>query len=269
MTPPRLGRSDLVLSHFSLPLTTPFPERVAAAAEAGFAGIGWYVADYVRHLEQGWTDDAILAVLREHEVVLHEVDAIRLDRMDLLEPAIHLATLTGAHHLQMQGDRPGTVDEAAAVISGVADRLAPAGVGVAIEFVGNTNVTSAADALELAERTGRDAVGVQVDVWHHVRGVDDWSQLEALPLERIASVQLDDGPIVPIDPDYRTDTVRHRCVPGEGEFDLARFLATVHPPASTLPLSLEVIDDDLLQLQPSVAARRIADATRALVDSLG
>ena len=93
-----------------------------------------------------------------------------------------------------------------------------------------------------------------------MRGANDWSLLEALPLERIASVQLDDGPIVPIDPDYRTDTVRHRCVPGEGEFDLARFLATVHPPASTLPLSLEVIDDDLLQLQPSVAARRIADA---------
>jgi sugar phosphate isomerase/epimerase len=264
----RLGRSDLVLSHFSLPLTTPFPDRVEAAAEAGFAGIGWYVADYVRHLDQGWTDDRLLGMLRDHDVMLHEVDAIRLDRLDLLEPAIHLATLVGAHHLQMQGDRPGTVDEAVTVITTVADRLAPEDVGVAIEFVGNTNVRTATDALELAERTGRDNVGVQVDVWHHVRGADDWSLLDRLPLERIASVQLDDGPIEPIDADYRIDTVRHRCVPGEGEFDLARFLATVHPQASTLPLSIEVIDDDLMQLQPSVAARRIAEATRTLVDSL-
>lgn len=77
------------------------------------------------------------------------------------------------------------------------------------------------------------------------------------------SVQLDDGPVAPVDADYLTDTVHHRCVPGAGEFDLRRFLSIVHPPAATLPLSLEVIDDDLLTLSPSEAARQIADGTRA------
>jgi sugar phosphate isomerase/epimerase len=261
----RLGRDDLVLSHFSLPRDTPFPERVAAAAAAGFAGIGYFVNEYVRLRAEGWTDERFQAVLDEHGVVLHEVDALPLDRLEHLDAAVHLATTFGAHHLQVQGNRPGTVDEAAEVIAGIADRVAAAGVQVAIEFLPSNNVPTAADALELAERTGRANVGVQVDVWHHVRGANDWSMLEALPLERIVSVQVDDGPLAPVLPDDLADTVHHRCPPGEGEFDLARFLAVVHPPASTLPLSLEVIDDDLLALAPAEAARRIADATRQVL----
>ena len=42
-----LGPADLVLSHYSLPRGTSLAERVAAASAAGFAGIGWHVADYV------------------------------------------------------------------------------------------------------------------------------------------------------------------------------------------------------------------------------
>jgi sugar phosphate isomerase/epimerase len=76
------------------------------------------------------------------------------------------------------------------------------------------------------------------------------------------SVQIDDGPIDPVDADYLTDTVHHRRVPGASEFDLQCFLSIVHPPGSTLPLSLEVIDDDLLALSPLDAARRIAEGTR-------
>ncbi len=155
------------------------------------------------------------------------------------------------------------------MIANIADRVAPAGVNVAIEFLGCNNIATAADALELADRSRRPNVGVQVDVWHHVRGANDWALLDALPPERIMSVQIDDGPIEPVDPDYLIDTVHHRRVPGAGEFDLQRFLSIVHPPGSTLPLSLEVIDDDLLALSPSDAARRIADGTRGALAAFG
>jgi sugar phosphate isomerase/epimerase len=262
--PLRLGHDDLVLSHFSLPRDTPFVDRVAAAAEAGFAGIGWYVGDYVRHRDEGWSDRDVQRVLDEHRVVLHEVDALPLDRLGFLDDAVHLATSFGAHHLQVQGDRPGTVEDAAAAIAVIADRVASAGVRVAIEFVGNKNIRTAADALELTELSGRENVGVQVDIWHHVRGASDWSMLESLPPARIVSVQFDDGPLLPVYPGYTEDTVRSRTVPGEGEMDVARFLRTVHPPTCRLPLSLEVISDELLALPVREAARRIAEATRAV-----
>ena len=39
---------DLVWSHFSRPRFGQFDERVAAAAAAGYAGIGLYVYEYAR-----------------------------------------------------------------------------------------------------------------------------------------------------------------------------------------------------------------------------
>jgi sugar phosphate isomerase/epimerase len=264
-----LGPADLVLSHYSLPRGTPLDERVAAATAAGFAGIGWHVADYVALRQSGGTDDDVRRALDAHGMVLHEVDALALDRLGNLDAAIHLATTIGAHHLQVQGNRPGTAEDAAGVIRDIADRLAPAGVNVAVEFLGCNNITTAADALELAERTGRANVGVQADIWHHVRGANDWGLLERVPPERIIAVQLDDGPIEPVDADYLTDTVHHRCIPGEGEFDLRRFLSIVHPAGSTLPLSLEIIDDDLAAMSPFESAQRIADGTRATLAILG
>ena len=264
-----LGPGDLVLSHYSLPRGTPLADRAAAAAAAGFAGIGWHVTDYVALRGRGGTDDEVREILDSHGVVLHELDALALDRLGNLDPAIQLAKALGVHHLQVQGNRPGTVSEAADVIATIADRVAPAGVNVAIEFLGCNNIATAADALELADRSARPNVGVQVDIWHHVRGANDWSLLEALPPERIMSVQIDDGPIEPVDNDYLTDTVHHRRVPGAGEFDLQRFLSIVHPAGSTVPLSLEVIDDDLFALSPDEAARRIADSTRRTLSAFG
>lgn len=267
--PNRLAHGDLVLSHFSLPRDTPLVDRVEAAAAAGYAGIGWFVADYVAHLERGWTDGKIARLLDDHGLVLHEVDALPLERLTHEDAAVHLATAFGANHLQVQGDRPGSVGEAADTIARIADRVAPYDVRVAIEFVGNKNIASAADAWDLTVRAARSNVGVQVDIWHHVRGANDWSMLERLPSDRIVSVQFDDGPLAPMDPDYTFDTINYRCVPGEGEFDVDRFLHTVYPPECSLPLSLEVISAELLALPVREAARRMADATRGVLERRG
>ena len=56
---------------------------------AGFAGIGWHVADYVALRHGGGTDDEVREILDSHGIVLHEVDALALDRLGNLEPAVH------------------------------------------------------------------------------------------------------------------------------------------------------------------------------------
>ena len=261
----RLHHGDIVLSHFSLPLTTPFPERVAAAASAGFDGMGWYVRDYVDHLDRGWTDERLGNVLADHDMIIHEIDSLPLERLALKDAAIHMARLFGARNLQVQGDYPTTEPDAAAEIARIADAVAPFDINVSIEFVGNKNIRSADDALRLADMSGRPNVGVQVDIWHHVRGANDWPMLERLDHRRIVSVQFDDGPVAPIDPDYTRDTVLYRCPPGEGEMDVDRFLRTVYPASLDLPLSMEVISAELNAVPVEVAARRIADATRAVL----
>ena len=263
----RLGRGDIVLSHFSLPRNTPFEDRLRAAANAGFDGIGWFVADYVKHRELGWTDAEIINALDDHNLVLHEIDAIPLVRLDHADVGVHMVNTFGAHHLQVQGNRPESFDESVAIVQRLSDGVAPSGGWIAIEFVGNMNIRTAADALEIALATERANVGVQVDIWHHVRGANNWNMLEEVPVNRLASVQFDDGQIVPVLADYTEDTIRFRKLPGEGEFDIDRFLATVYPTSVDLPLSVEVIAEDLMALGVEAAAQRMADATRRALAS--
>lgn len=264
----RLGHGDLVLSHFSLPRDTPFTDRLRAAAGAGFNGIGWFVGDYLKHIELGWTDNDIQEALDDHGLVLHEVDAIPLVRLAHAEAGVHMVNVFEAHHLQVQGDRPDSFDDAVLIVADLADRVSDSGGSVAIEFVGNMNIRTAADAFEIAEATDRENVGVQVDIWHHVRGANDWAMLEDLPHDRIASVQFDDGPLQPVLVDYTEDTVRFRRLPGDGEFNILRFLSTVYPSTVDLPLSIEVIADDLMVLGVDEAAYRMASATRAVLARL-
>ena len=258
----RLGHGDIVLSHFSLPRNTSFEDRLRAAANAGFDGIGWFVADYVKHRELGWTDADIINALHDHGLVLHEVDAIPLVRLDHAEVGIHMVNTFGAHHLQVQGNRPESFDESVAIVRRLADGVGLSGGWIAIEFVGNMNIRTATDALEIALATERVNVGVQVDIWHHVRGANNWEMLEAVPVDRLTSVQFDDGSIVPVLDDYTEDTIRFRKLPGEGEFDITRFLAAVYPTSVDLPLSVEVIADELMELGVDEAAQRMAEATR-------
>lgn len=262
-----LGHGDVVLSVYSLARSVTLDDRLRSAAAAGFSGVGLHVADYVTAREEGRTDAEIHRLLSRYDMVLHEVDALALDRLENLDAAVHMVNEFGAHHLQMQGNRPGTVEEAAEVVAGAAERVAGAGGSVAVEFLGCNNIATAADALHIVELSGQRNVGVQVDIWHHVRGANDWSLLESLPSDRVASVQINDGPLHPCVDDYLDDTRHHRCLPGDGEFDLARFLGLMYPSTCDLPLSVEVLDDDLMALSPQRAAEAMAHATRRVMDS--
>jgi sugar phosphate isomerase/epimerase len=173
-----------------------------------------------------------------------------------------MAQLFQPHHLQVQGDYPDTFEDAAAEIKKIAQLAHQHNVRVAIEFVGDKNICTANDALRLTHVSGEDNVGVQVDIWHHVRGANDWSMIEELPHDLIYSVQFDDGPKNPRSTNYTEDTIRYRSLPGEGEFDIPRFLNLVYGPNIDLPLSVEVISDDLLALPVSQSAQLMAAATR-------
>src|SRR5438309_7695392 len=77
---PALGPDDLIAAYYTLARVdrhgvarTPFPERVAAAADAGFAGIGIQPHDYLRSKEAGFDDRTMAAVLAERGVALAEL----------------------------------------------------------------------------------------------------------------------------------------------------------------------------------------------------
>src|SRR5262245_38209117 len=68
---------DLVWSHFSRPRFGAFDERVAAAAAAGFAGIGLFALEYERlRDEEGRSTKDIGRQLDDHGLVLAEIETL-------------------------------------------------------------------------------------------------------------------------------------------------------------------------------------------------
>jgi sugar phosphate isomerase/epimerase len=273
-----LGPDDLILSHFSLGRSRPFEERVRAAAEAGFAAMGLYIGEYQRLRAEGARDADLRSVLDHYGVPLVEIEALRgwsatgSDRAAYLQTERSVFAMSDAlgpgHHVQVIGPYLGTLDDAAEAFAGVCDRAAEHGLAAAIEFLPEmSNIPDAATAMQIVTRAGRANGGICLDCWHHFRGANDDDMLRAIPAERIFTVQFDDGPRQPVDPDYYTDCTRYRVVPGEGEFDLTGFLGLLDELGVCLPLSVEVISTDLLQRPAAEVAGRLAGATRAVVAS--
>lgn len=273
---PDLGPADLILSHFSLGRARPFEERVRAAAEAGFAAMGLYVGEYRRLRAEGASDAGLRAVLDAHGLRVVEVEALRgwaatgPQREEYLAAEREVFRMSDAlgpgHHVQVIGPFEGTLDDAAEAFAGVCDRAAEHGLAAAIEFLPEmSNIADADTAMDIVTRAGRRNGGICLDVWHHVRGAADEEMLRRIPPERIFAVQFGDGPRKRVDPDYYTDCTRYREIPGHGEFDLTRFLRLLDERGVRLPLSVEVLSAQLLDLPAGELARRLHDATRAVV----
>ena len=217
--------------------------QIRAAAAAGFEAIGLDVYSLAAHAQAGgriddvagWIDAAGLRCAEIAALMISpepaEVDA----QLAQLEPLVRALRpdwiLTNA---DVEPDA-----RAAEALRRCADRLGAHGARLAIEFLPFLRVRSICGALELALRSGSDA-GVLVDSWHFFHGPDGWSELEALPLDRLAYVQFDDHPALESD-DLREETIQRRVFPGEGTFDLHRFCATLRGRGFDGLVSVEVL----------------------------
>lgn len=242
-----------VLAHFSL-RGANWPDRVAAAKEAGFTGVGLYIGEYLRLREMGWTDETLLKVLDDHAMTVIELEAMRFFTGEE-EVWDHVVNTFRPARLQVVPPFDGPCDRDAAVtwLQATADRFAPHGVTIAIEFLGCSEINCPAEAIALIDRAGRPNIGLCVDSWHVMRG-KGLAGLVGLDPKYVAAIQIDDGPLEPTLPDYIPDCLHYRCPLGEGEFPLKEFLSLLPPDA---PLSVEVIDDDMDLLPTAAVAHRL------------
>ena len=247
-----------MLSHFSL-RNAPFPERVAAAASAGFAGIGLYVGEYLRLLGEGWTDERLGEVLEEHGMRIVELEVLNLETRRGEQDLFHLAATFHPRHMQVVPGlgREADLDALTATFVEVCDRAAEFDLLIAFEYLPFTGVPDAVSAMRIVDAASRANGGLCADSWHHFRGTQ-----APFPSTAVRSIQIDDGPFVPDDPDSLHACLHSRRPPGEGEFPLAGWLAML---PHDVPMSVEVISDELDRLPPAEVALRLASATRRVL----
>jgi sugar phosphate isomerase/epimerase len=77
-----------------------------------------------------------------------------------------------------------------------------------------------------------------IDTFHFFRGRSTWEELESVPFDALGYVHFDDA-LAPSD-DVLSDTNDRRAFPGEGVFDLTRFVRTLTRRGWSGVVSIEV-----------------------------
>lgn len=286
--PDPASSDQLVLAHGTVRHAS-FTDRVAAARDAGYAGIGLSARGYAALREQGLSDRALRTMLDDHGVALTETegllgfdatgvvadgvlagrvysDPVALAQVFAMADALgvrHLNVTAGFSTSSTQG--PAATARLAACFAALCDRAAGHGLAVALEHLPGTTVPDVTTAVAVVADADRPNGGLCLDVWHHVRGGGTDEALATVPAEKVLVVQLDDGPRLPVDPDYLTDTMHHRQLPGDGELDPAGFVRRLLAAGVRAPVSVEVLSDRLDRLSPHDAADRAATATRSVL----
>ncbi|MGL4494311.1 MAG: bifunctional sugar phosphate isomerase/epimerase/4-hydroxyphenylpyruvate dioxygenase family protein [Beijerinckiaceae bacterium] len=97
------------------------------------------------------------------------------------------------------------------------------------------------DAWEIVRRADRSNVGIILDTFHIQSRAIDLKPIANLPKEKIFFVQVADAPLLQMD--YLSWSRHWRCMPGQGEFDLAAFMDRLAETGYDDYLSLEIFND--------------------------
>lgn len=261
---------------------TPFLARLAPARAAGFAGVSMFAADYDLLEAHGVTPAEIRARVADAGLFVDEIEivgvwlpgpgtkplpgwlAALLDR-NTPERLIAIAEAVGARGISVGELRGCPVEGAAARFAAICDAAAVAGLHVSLEFIPTGGVPDLAAAWSVVEQAGRGNGGILVDSWHFFRSGSSLELLARLPAHAITGIQICDAPATP-EADLDHAMVHDRRLPGEGELDLAGFLAALRATGTLARVAVEVFSDALNALAVEVAARACAASARRLME---
>lgn len=248
-----------------------FADRVEAAANAGFKGMGLVhngVMDTIDKL--GYTE--MNNILQEHGIKhieleflvdwYHQGDRRRQSdkvRRELLEAAREL----GARTIKIGpgiGEDTANIELMTQEFILLCQQAAEVGTSIVLEIMPFSNVRTVDVALQIVEGANQPNGGLLLDIWHLSRGGVDFSEIRKVPARFIGSIELNDADKYAIEPLWM-DTIHKRRLPGEGVFDVQSFIKAVQAAGYKGPWGLEVISDVERKLPLEIMANRAYAAT--------
>jgi sugar phosphate isomerase/epimerase len=251
-----------------------FADRCAEAAKVGFKGLGIWHAD-LEHVLQTRTLREMREILAANGLEYLELEFLMEWFLDPGDERRHAADSTrallfeaaaalGAHHIKA-GNIPGTPCPLEQVTERYAELCADAArhtdARIVYEFMPfdvNVNTLDAALAVTRDVPNG----GIAIDTWHMGKLGIEPEDLRRVPLEQLAWVELSDGMRESL-PDLVDETVNHRRLPGEGEFEPHRYVAVAQELGYAGPWGVEVLSEELRNLPMAEIFRRAYTTTAA------
>ncbi|MER5204531.1 sugar phosphate isomerase/epimerase [Streptomyces sp. NPDC002825] len=251
------------------------PEKLEAIAAAGFSGIElmeWDLqsssASFARSVADGLGLDIVnYQPLRDFEGGPRDQLVARLDRAErVFDRMEQLGTSTLILCSNVTDVSELDDDAVADDLARLGERAAARGFSIGYEALSwGLRVRTFRQAWSVIERSGAGNIGLVLDSFHTLALNDPFGDLADVPVERIALVQVSDAPRM--DLDVKSWSRHHRCLPGEGDFDVAAFLAPVLANGYDGPISLEIFNDHYKEQPPAPLARKGMTALREVASA--
>lgn len=214
-----------------------FGDRCAEASKVGFRGIGLWHTD-LEHVLESRSLSEMKRILDANGLTYLQLEFLEdwfLDPDDERRRAsderrrllFEAAAALDALHIKI-GNIPGTPCELGRVTERYGELCAEAAQHTKAEIVYefmpfDINVRSLDAVLAVVEGAGADNGGIAVDTWHASKLAITPDDLRRIPLRWLRWVELSDGRFEDM-ADPVDETVNHRRLPGEGEFDIRGYV---------------------------------------------
>jgi 4-hydroxyphenylpyruvate dioxygenase len=142
---------------------------------------------------------------------------------------------------------------AASQLAALADRAALRGMRIAYEPASwASHINSLEHGWKVVKAAAHSHLGLVLDSFQVLAPREDLAVIDTIPGDRIFHVQVADAPHMSID--LETWSRRYRCFPGQGDLDVAGFVARALAAGYVGGLSLEIFNDEIRSISPRLTA---------------
>ena len=232
-----------------------FKDRVKAAANAGFKGIGIWHTD-LEHILLHRTIKEIKTILDDNGIKHLELEfltdwfltgARKAESDSRKKRLLEASQALGAKHIKV-GDFYSTACPMPRIVEAFAALCQEAeeyGATIGFEFMASAMIDNLADALAMVETADARNGGLVLDMVHVVSLGITYEEINRIPLPYLINVELNDGAL-PGSPMYDPSRARRFC--GEGDFDIKGLIRCVSDMGYTGPWAVEVFSQELVGL---------------------
>jgi sugar phosphate isomerase/epimerase len=231
-----------------------FRDRVETASRAGFRGVGIWHSDLEHVLERRSLHE-MKQILKDNGVKYVELEFLtdwfqegdRKKQSDFRKRQLfEAAEVLGAHHVKV-GDffqescpMPRLVEAFASLCAEGAQH----GTLIGFELMPFAMIRTLEETLTMVKSAGAMNGGICFDLWHMAKLGIPYDEIARVPAEFVTSVELNDGTFnAPWS--LHEDTINHRRLCGEGEFDVRGFIDCMRQTGYRGPWGIEVLSEEL------------------------
>jgi sugar phosphate isomerase/epimerase len=249
-----------------------FEDRVVAAAKAGFVGFGIKEVDLehilltrsLKDMNQIFRDNGIKHVELEF-ITDWFLDGEKKKKSDQTKRLLLTAAeALGARHIKI-GDfdmntvpMPRLVESFAKLCAEAADH----GTKILFELIVDAMIRTLPETLEMVQGANAKNGGIMIDLWHMVKLGIPYEDIAAIPSRYLLGIELNDGTLQ-CPWSLHEDTVNHRRLCGEGEFDVKGFVNCMLKAGYSGPWGIEVLSHELRKKSLEEAATSAFQTTIA------